>query len=86
MCEPRHLAYLDTPSGEPTRDLLRMANEGPRSALRAAIYKAFSEQKEVVFQSPKLISLADPWLWYQTPQISPTWTLSFPRTSNHYRV
>jgi two-component system CheB/CheR fusion protein len=43
-------AYLMMPAGEPTRDLLRMAREELRPALRAAIHKAFTEQKEIVFR------------------------------------
>ncbi|HYS43099.1 MAG TPA: CheR family methyltransferase, partial [Geobacteraceae bacterium] len=42
--------YLEVPVGEPTRDILRMARAELRPALRAAIYKAFTEQKEVVFR------------------------------------
>ena len=33
--------FLEVPVGEPTRDILRMAREELRPALRAAIYKAF---------------------------------------------
>ncbi len=49
-------AYLVTPAGEPTRDLLRMAREELRPALRAAIYKAFTDQKEIVFRGIKMAS------------------------------
>lgn len=46
--------FLEVPAGEPSRDLLRMAREGLRPALRAAIYKAFNEQKEVVFRGVRI--------------------------------
>lgn len=46
--------FLEVPAGEPTRDLLRMAREELRPALRAAIYKAFTEQREVVFRGVKV--------------------------------
>ncbi|HLO26994.1 MAG TPA: CheR family methyltransferase, partial [Geobacteraceae bacterium] len=46
--------YLEVPVGEPTRDLLRMSREELRPALRAAIYKCFTEQKEVVFRGVKV--------------------------------
>ncbi|HTP65922.1 MAG TPA: CheR family methyltransferase [Geobacteraceae bacterium] len=43
-------AYLAMPAGEPTRDLLRLAREELRPALRAAIHKAFTEQKQIDFR------------------------------------
>lgn len=46
--------YLEVPVGEPTRDLLRMSREELRPALRAAIYKCFTEEKEVVFRGVKV--------------------------------
>jgi len=46
--------YLEVPVGEPTQDILRMAREELRPALRAAIYKAFTEQKPVLFRGVKL--------------------------------
>ena len=49
-------AYLTTPAGEPTRDLMRMAREELRPALRAAIYKAFTEQKEIAFRGIKMVA------------------------------
>jgi two-component system CheB/CheR fusion protein len=51
--------YLVTPAGEPTRDLMRMAREDLRPALRVAIYKAFTEQKEIVFRGIKIIVNGD---------------------------
>ncbi|MDD2466292.1 MAG: PAS domain S-box protein [Desulfobulbus sp.] len=47
-------SFLVTPEGEPTRDLLRLIREELRPALRAALYKAFSEQKENRFQGIKI--------------------------------
>ena len=47
--------YLEVPVGEPTRDILRMAREELRPALRAAIYKAFTEQKQVAFRGVKTV-------------------------------
>jgi len=52
-------AYLATPEGEPTRDLMRMAKEELRPALRAAIYKVFTEQKEIVFRGVKMVADSD---------------------------
>jgi len=46
--------YMEVPVGEPTRDILRMAREELRPALRAAIYKAFTEQKQVSFRGVKM--------------------------------
>ena len=46
--------FLEVPVGEPTRNILRMAREELRPALRAAIYKAFSEQRPVAFRGVKL--------------------------------
>ena len=48
-------SYLEIPSGEPTLDLLKMVKEQLRPTLRAAIYKVFAEQSEVVFQGIKLV-------------------------------
>jgi PAS domain S-box-containing protein len=42
--------YLEVPVGEPTRDILRMAREELRPALRAAIYKSFAEESQVGFR------------------------------------
>jgi two-component system, chemotaxis family, CheB/CheR fusion protein len=47
-------SYMEIPVGEPTRDILRMAREELRPALRAAIYKAFTEQKQVAFRGVKI--------------------------------
>jgi two-component system CheB/CheR fusion protein len=47
--------FLNVPVGEPTRDLLKMAREELRPALRAAIHKTFSEQKQVVFHGVKVV-------------------------------
>ena len=46
--------FLEVPVGEPTRDILRMAREELRPALRAAIYKAFADQKQVVFRGARI--------------------------------
>lgn len=48
-------SYLLLPEGAPTRDLLKMAREELRPALRAAIYKAFTDQQEIVFQGIKMV-------------------------------
>ncbi|MRR57142.1 MAG: PAS domain S-box protein [Deltaproteobacteria bacterium] len=42
--------FLEMPLGEPSRDILRMTCEELRPTLRAAIHKAFAEQKQVVFR------------------------------------
>jgi len=47
--------FLVVPVGEPTRDILRMAREDLRPPLRAAIYKAFAEEKEVIFRGVKVV-------------------------------
>jgi two-component system, chemotaxis family, CheB/CheR fusion protein len=46
--------FMEVPVGEPTRDILRMAREELRPALRAAIYKAFTDQKQVAFRGVKI--------------------------------
>ena len=46
--------FLEVPVGELSRDILKMAREELRPALRAAIYKGFGEQTEVVFRGVKL--------------------------------
>ena len=46
--------YLLLPEGKPTRDLLKMAREELRPALRAAIYKAFSQQREISYRGIKM--------------------------------
>ncbi|HEY4743014.1 MAG TPA: chemotaxis protein CheB, partial [Desulfuromonadaceae bacterium] len=46
--------FLEVPPGEPTRDILRMACEELRPALRAAIHKSFSVRKRVDFAGVKL--------------------------------
>ena len=46
--------FLEVPTGGPTRDVLRMAREDLRPTLRAAIYKAFSEQKRIEFRGVKV--------------------------------
>lgn len=46
--------FLEVPVGEPTRDILKMSREELRPALRAAIYKAFSEQKQMAFRGVKI--------------------------------
>ncbi|MEZ4601137.1 MAG: EAL domain-containing protein [Syntrophotaleaceae bacterium] len=50
----RGIRFLEVPEGEPTRNLLKMAREELRPALRAAIYKTFSEQKPVAFRGVKV--------------------------------
>jgi two-component system, chemotaxis family, CheB/CheR fusion protein len=50
--------YMEVPVGKPTIDILRMAREELRPALRAAIYKAFTEQKQVAFRGVKLVEAA----------------------------
>ena len=51
--------FLEVPVGEPTRDILKMAREELRPALRAAIYKGFAEQNEVVFRGVKVGDAGD---------------------------
>jgi PAS domain S-box-containing protein len=46
--------FLEVPVGEPTRDILKMAREELRPALRAAIRKAIVGQEQVVFQGVKV--------------------------------
>jgi two-component system, chemotaxis family, CheB/CheR fusion protein len=46
--------FLGLPIGETSRDVLKMAREELRPSLRAAIYKAFSEQKPVAFRGVKI--------------------------------
>lgn len=46
----RTTLFLELPVGEPTRDILRMAPAELRPALRAAIHKAFTEQKQAAFR------------------------------------
>ncbi len=46
--------FLEVPAGEPTRDVLKMAREGLRPALRAGIYRAFGEDKTVEFRGVTL--------------------------------
>ena len=48
--------YLLMPEGKPTRDLLKMAREELRPALRAAIYKAFSNQQEITYKGVKTVT------------------------------
>ena len=50
----RSSLFLELPQGQPTRDILKMAKEELRPPLRAAIYKAFSEQTQVVFKGVKV--------------------------------
>ena len=47
--------YLEVPPGAPTKDILRMAREELRPALRAAIYKVFAERQKVTFRGLQLI-------------------------------
>ncbi|HJV34547.1 CheR family methyltransferase [Geomonas sp.] len=46
--------FLSLPVGEPTRDLLKMAREELRPALRAAIYRALAEKEPVLFSAINL--------------------------------
>ncbi|MEZ4600517.1 MAG: PAS domain S-box protein [Syntrophotaleaceae bacterium] len=46
--------YLEVPVGKPTRDILKMAREELRPALRAGIYKAFAEGTKVDFRGVRL--------------------------------
>jgi PAS domain S-box-containing protein len=46
--------FLEVPVGEPTRDILKMAREELRPALRAAIHKAITGQEQVVFRGVKV--------------------------------
>ncbi len=46
--------YLELPVGAPAMDILKMAREELRPALRAAIYKAFTENRQMVFRGVKL--------------------------------
>ena len=48
--------YLLTPEGKPTSNLLKIAKEELRPALRAAIYKAFTDQKEIVYRGIKVLA------------------------------
>src|SRR6185369_10477176 len=47
--------FLEIPLGEPSRDILRMAREELRPALRAAIHKAFAENRCVDFRGVKAV-------------------------------
>ncbi len=51
--------FLELPVGEPTRDILKMAREELRPALRAAIYKVFAEQRQVAFREVKVTAGAE---------------------------
>ncbi|OGU13138.1 MAG: hypothetical protein A2076_07645 [Geobacteraceae bacterium GWC2_53_11] len=46
--------FLEVPLGEPTKDILRMAREELCPALRAAIYKVFSDQQKVEFKGVRV--------------------------------
>lgn len=46
--------FLEVPVGEQSRDILKMAREELRPALRAAIYKGFAEQDEITFRGVKI--------------------------------
>jgi len=50
---PNH--FLEVPLGEPTRDVLKMAREELRPTLRAAIHKAFTEQKRMAFRGVRVL-------------------------------
>jgi len=51
--------FLEVPTGERTRDILRMARDDLRPTLRAAIYKAFAEQKRIEFRGVKVADEGD---------------------------
>ena len=51
---PRTGYFLEIPEGDLTRDLMKMAREELRPALRAAIYKGFTEGQEVAFRGVRL--------------------------------
>ncbi|MCM0084408.1 PAS domain-containing protein [Geomonas sp. Red32] len=55
----RIAAFLELPIGQPTHDILKMARPELRPALRAAIYKALTEQTEVVFNNLPVEESAD---------------------------
>jgi len=46
--------FLEVPLGEPSRDILRMAREDLRPPLRAAIHKAFAENRRIEFRGVKV--------------------------------
>lgn len=46
--------YLEVAMGAPTVDILKMAREELRPPLRAAIYKSFEENKQVIFRGVRL--------------------------------
>jgi len=46
---------LEDPAGEPTKNVLHKAKETLRPALRAAIHKAFAEQKQIEFRGVKVV-------------------------------
>lgn len=46
--------YLEPPVGEPSQNLLKMAREDLRPALRAAVHKALTEQQTAVYRGLKI--------------------------------
>ena len=48
--------FFELPQGQPTRDILKLAREELRPALRAAIYKVFSDQTQVEFRGIKVLT------------------------------
>lgn len=46
--------YLELPVGEPTQNILKMAKDDLRPALRAAVHKALTEQQTAVYRGLKL--------------------------------
>ncbi|HJV33464.1 PocR ligand-binding domain-containing protein [Geomonas sp.] len=54
VCSPTK-GLLEVPSGKATRDILRMARAELRPALRAAIFKAFSDQHRVEFKGVRFV-------------------------------
>ena len=48
--------FLEPPVGEPSRNILKMAREELRPALRAAIHKAQKDQETVVYENQKINS------------------------------
>ncbi|MBJ6726453.1 PAS domain S-box protein [Geomesophilobacter sediminis] len=51
--------FLEIPEGELTRDVLKMAREELRPLLRAAIFKAFADQRETVLRGVQLADGAE---------------------------
>jgi two-component system CheB/CheR fusion protein len=48
--------YLEPPVGEPSQNILKMAKEDLRPALRAAVHKALTEQQTAIYKGLKIIT------------------------------